>query len=261
MNLAWKHWSQRQDNLIQRQILIDIWPDYPNDIIVSYHFLSFLIIVHWERRKLDWKYIIQIATNSLNKSCHWCWPASLFWWAAASWGLGRLWDVAPAGEQVDSEVGGLRGQVAATVTFVNFPRAGNWFVTSEDVMIQPVFPVSHIATARLMTLVTRTWVMSSVGHLLNVQHHEASLWLNHPVMILLMSRMSEQWGECFVTLFTLEVSGLHQSVSPCASWGSPRRRSSSCKDRTWTAGHGSPDDSGRHWSTLSEQSSALLNHL
>ena len=74
-------------------------------------------------------------------------------------------------------------------------------------MIQPVFPVSHIATAMLMTLVTRTWVWrSSVGHLLNVEHHKVSSRLNHPMMILPMSRTSEQRGECFVTLFTLEVS-------------------------------------------------------
>ena len=48
-----KPWTQRQDNLIQRQILIDIWPDnieYPNDIIISFHFLLCLM-VDWKRRK------------------------------------------------------------------------------------------------------------------------------------------------------------------------------------------------------------------
>ena len=78
----------------------------------------------------------------------------------------------------------------------------------DDVLVEPLLPVSHVATARLVTLVMRTWVMSraSVGHLLNVEHHESSCRLNHPVVILPMSRPSKQRGECFVTVITLEVS-------------------------------------------------------
>ena len=81
-------------------------------------------------------------------------------------------------------------------------------MTIDDVLVQPLLPVGYIATARLMTLVMRTWVMSraSVSHLLNVQHHEVFSRNNHPVMIFLMTSTSIQRTECFVTLITLELT-------------------------------------------------------
>ena len=100
----------------------------------------------------------------------------------------------------------MRGHVVAAVTFVHLLLVRNRFVPIEDVLVQPLLPVGHIATARIVTLVMRTRVRrKSVGHVLNVEHHEIFSRPNHPVMIFAVPSTSVERVECFVTLITLEL--------------------------------------------------------
>ena len=94
---------------------------------------------------------------------------------------------------------------AVAIAPVHLPGAGDRLVPVKDVLVESVLPVSHVATTSLWTLVTRPWVRSSVGHLLNVQHHESSRTLDHPVMSFAMTRTTVEGAKCFVTVFTLKV--------------------------------------------------------
>ena len=64
-------------------------------------------------------------------------------------------------------MGGCVG-AAVAIAPVRLPGAGDRLVPVEDVLVESVLPVSYIVATSLWTLVTRPWVMSSVGHLLNV---------------------------------------------------------------------------------------------